>query len=200
MAQFIPIGINVEVLGQSIFSVVNAISLGKESRLEILKKNGIENLSENKWYSQEKYLKAFSEIAADIGPSTLFAIGKSVPEHAVFPPEIDSLEKALHVINVAYEMNHRGGEIGSYKLVRFDSTKRQAEMVCANPYPSEFDRGIITTILRKFKPKDSTSCNVSLDSRKPSRLKGGDSCTYLISWQTPDQKQEYRSIFIYIYI
>jgi hypothetical protein len=41
MAQFVPLGVNVEVLGQSIFSVVNAISLGKESRLEILKKKKV---------------------------------------------------------------------------------------------------------------------------------------------------------------
>jgi hypothetical protein len=182
MAQFVPFGVNVEVLGQSIFSVVNAISLGKESRLEILKKHGIKNLCEDKWYNQKQYLNAFREIADAIGPSTLFAIGKSVPEHAIFPPEIDSLEKALQVIHVAYEMNHRGGEIGSYKLVKFDSVKRQAEMICNNPYPSEFDRGIITTILRKFKPKDSTSYDVSLDACKPTRLKDGHSCTYLIRW------------------
>ena len=182
MAQFVPFEVSVEVLGRSIFSVVNAIPLGKESRLEILEKHGIKNLSEDKWYSQSQYLKAFREIADAIGSNTLFAIGKSIPEHAIFPPEVNSLEKALQIINVAYAMNHRGGEIGSYKLVRFDSVKRQAEMVCENPYPSEFDRGIITTMLRKFKPKDSISYDVSLDLSRPTRLQGADSCTYLIRW------------------
>jgi hypothetical protein len=58
----------------------------------------------------------------------MFLIGKAIPEKAVLPPEIDSLEKALHSINMAYRMNHRGGEFGFYKLVSFDSAKRTATM------------------------------------------------------------------------
>ena len=82
-------------------------------------------------------------------------IGKAIPENADFPPEVDNLEKALGPIDVAYPMNHRGGETGHYKLVSYDEEKKEATMVCNNPYPSEFDRGIITTMLRKFKPLDS---------------------------------------------
>jgi hypothetical protein len=47
-----------------------------------------------------------------------------------------------------------------------------------NPYPSEFDRGIITSLSRRFKPH----CEVKLDPDKPSRTEGGDSCTYIIEW------------------
>lgn len=182
MAQFIPFDPNVEVLGQSIFTVVNAIPLGKEHRLDVLKKHGIENIDVTTWYSQKKYLKVFEELANTLGPNMLFSIGKGVPEHAVFPPQIDSLEKALQAIDIAYRLNHRGGEIGHYKLVRFDSKGRYAEMVSGTPYPSDFDRGIITTMLRRFKPKDSNSYSVSLDESKPTRLQGQNSCTYLIKW------------------
>jgi hypothetical protein len=58
----------------------------------------------------------------------------------------------------------------------------KAEMECKNPYPSEFDRGIITAMARKFKPRESLLVSVELDNAKPSRMKGADSCTYKIKW------------------
>src|SRR4051812_409564 len=85
MAQFIPFQPNVEVKGQSLLSIVNAIEIGRDSRLSILKKHGIENPVAEGWYSQEKMMSAFHEIANAIGSSTLFAIGKAILENAVFP-------------------------------------------------------------------------------------------------------------------
>lgn len=182
MAQFIPFAPHVEVNGQTVLSVVNALPAGQETRREILVRNGIENPDSSQWYSQEAYLNAFKELADKVGPHTLFAIGKSIPEHAAFPPQIDNLEKALQAIDVAYQMNHRGGEIGHYKLLRFDAKNKTAEFECKNPYPSEFDRGILTTMLRKFKPVDSFKDSVVLDTTQPTRLNGADSCRYRISW------------------
>ncbi len=182
MAQFIPFQPGVEVKGQSLLSIVNAIEFGKEVRLAILKKHGIENPVPDGWYSQEKMMNAFKEIADQIGNNTLFAIGKSILENVVFPPQIDDLEKALHSIDMAYQMHHRGGDTGCYKLVKFDSKKREAIMECKNPYPSEFDRGIISAVLRRFKPKDSFKYDVVLDLMKETRLKGAYSCTYWITW------------------
>jgi hypothetical protein len=79
-------------------------------------------------------------------------------------------------------MNHTGGDIGIYDVTMFDAVQRKAEMVCRNPYPSDFDRGILTAMAERFKPADSVSTEVILDLSKESRLNGADSCTYLISW------------------
>ena len=79
-------------------------------------------------------------------------------------------------------MNHRGGEIGYYDLMTFDCKARLAKMICTTPYPSEFDRGILTATLNPFKTEDSVNCNVLLNLRKPTRRHGEDSCTYLIKW------------------
>jgi len=51
----------------------------------------------------------------------LFAIGKAIPESAIFPPEIQGLEMGLSAIDIAYHMNHRGGEIGHYNLILYDA-------------------------------------------------------------------------------
>jgi len=182
MAQFKPFAPNVQVLGQTILAIVTAMEKGQESRKEILARHGIKNPEPQQWYPQEAYLNAFKEISENVGPSTLFVIGKSIPENAKFPPQIDSLEKALAAIDMAYKMNHKGGDIGSYKLVSFDKKERLAIVECNNPYPSEFDRGIITTMLRKFKPADSLRSDVVLDVSKPTRIDGADSCTYKVTW------------------
>jgi len=182
MAQFKPFASNVQVLGQTVLSIVTALSNGQENRKEILSRHGIKSVEPEQWYSQEAYLNAFKEISESVGPSTLFVIGKAIPENAKFPPQIDSLEKALAAIDMAYKMNHKGGEIGYYKLTSFDKKERVATVECKNPYPSEFDRGIITTMLRKFKPSDSLRTDVILDTNKPTRISGADSCTYKVIW------------------
>jgi hypothetical protein len=181
MAQFIAFDPNVEVNGQTILSVVKAISIGQDSRLAVLKKQGI-TPEEGKWYKQQAWLDAFKEISNELGEKTLFVIGKAIPENAIFPPQIDNLQKALAAIDVAYHMNHRNGKIGNYTLKQYDEKKREAVMVCNNPYPSEFDRGIISTMLRRFKPKDSIKYDVLVDLSAESRVKGDESCTYLVQW------------------
>jgi hypothetical protein len=79
-------------------------------------------------------------------------------------------------------MNHRNGEIGYYKLTDYNQKLRLASMECKNPYPSDFDKGIIATMCRKFKPGDALVVNVELDKNEPSRINGADQCTYKISW------------------
>lgn len=58
---------------------------------------------------------------------------------------------------------------------------KKAVMECKNPYPSDFDRGIIITMVRKFSFK-SSNILVELDESKPTRLNGADSCIFLITW------------------
>jgi hypothetical protein len=184
MAQFIAFDPNVEVLGGSISKLHSSLPT-PESRArltEFLKISGIESIDAHAWYKQQILLNAYKLVSELLGPATLFLIGKSVPEAAVFPPGIDSLEKALTMLNEGYKMNHRKGEIGYYKVVSFDSAKRISVVECRNPYPSHFDRGIIMTFLRRFKPKDSIKYDVFLDEKKPSRLNGGESCFYNITW------------------
>lgn len=185
MAQFIPFSPDVEVNGQTILSFLNAVSnnnFAQKAMIDILKKYDLEEVQPNLWYSQKLWLNAFEEISNKCGKATLFIIGKAIPESAVFPPQINSLESALSAIDVAYNMNHQNGEIGYYKLISFDQTNKIAVMECKNPYPSDFDRGIITTMVRRFTPSSSLKVQVELDPNFPTRLKGEDSCTYIVKW------------------
>jgi hypothetical protein len=180
MAEFKAFVPGVEVNGETVLSIVNAMKGFEGLAIEILKNNGIDHPKPRKWYMQQSWLDAFKEISDKMGAETLLNIGKAIPENAQFPPGIDNLEKGLNLIDVAYHMNHRGGEIGYYKLVEYNEYKKHAVMECKNPYPSHFDRGIITCFVSRFKASDHFS--VELDKSKPTRLKGADSCTYIIRW------------------
>ncbi len=174
---------NVEVNGQTISSFVNGTQPSfRQFILSILAANGIKDVLADSWYPQQNWLNAFKEIAEKVGTMTLHAIGKAIPESAVFPPQINDLKSALSVIDVAYHMNHRNGEIGYYKLISFDAAKRHAVVECINPYPDTFDQGIIASMAKRFKPNDSYFEYVEQDKSKPSRSSGAEASTFVVNW------------------
>lgn len=179
MAQFKAITANVEVCGAAVLSVAEGMEEFRSIALEILAKHRIHNPTKESWHKQQDWLDAFRLIAEKIGPSTLKAIGSKIPQTALWPPDINTIEEALASIDVAYHLNHRGGEIGHY---RFEKTReRSGQMLCDNPYPCAFDAGIIKSTAVRFAP-DDVIVIVRHDDKKPCRQKGADSCTYLISW------------------
>jgi hypothetical protein len=191
MTQFVAFRPDVEVVGSVVLSVVDGMGEFTRKALKILAQHGIKNPEPELWYPQQNWLDAFKTISEKIGPLTLFAIGKRIPEHAEWPPGIETIEQALAGTDATYHLSHRlngkvmydpaTGEmmegIGHYRFTGMTGPT-SAEMVCDNPYPSEFDRGIITALCRKFK----AGLEVRLDPSKPTRTQGADSCTYLIEW------------------
>ncbi len=179
MAQFQAFSPQVMVNGETVLSVVTGMGAFRNTGGQILQRNGIPDPEPLAWYPQQAWLDAFREISQTIGGSTLHQIGLSIPRSAKFPPGIDSIEKALESLDGAYHMNHRGGEIGHYS---FEKTgPRQGTVTCHNPYPCEFDRGIVMAMAIQFKPQGSV-VRVQHDPDGPCRSKLGDSCTYVVSW------------------
>ena|SRR5579884_846213 len=179
MAQFRAFANNVSVNGQTVLSVVKGMGPFAQTGADILARHGIKAPTPDGWYPQQAWLDAFQDIAKSIGDRTLTQIGMSIPNSAKFPPGIDSPEKALSCIDAAYHMNHRGGEIGHYKFTK--TTERSGVMECRNPYPCAFDTGIIQAMAKRFAPAGA-KLTVVHDTAKPCRSKGGDSCTFQISW------------------
>jgi hypothetical protein len=191
MTQFVAINKEVEVSRTIVLSTINSMDLGV-IRLDFLKKNNIS--LEKEWINLQDWLNAFNDISNTIGEMNLFLIGKEITKNTLFPP-IKNLEDGLKSIDIAYHMNHRlNGRvlfdeitgnmiegIGNYKLVEYNTIKQTAVMVCNNPNPSKFDEGIIVQVVKFFKPI-GTRENIELDITKETRINGGNSCTYLISW------------------
>jgi hypothetical protein len=193
MAQFKIITPNVEVNGQTVLSVANGLNAMKNLGLKILEENGISNPKPEAWYSQGLWLNSFKQISEKIGDKTLNIIGKSIPDNAKFPPEINDIYKALASIDIAYHMNHRLNNnilfnittgkmfegIGHYNYRKISDN--EIEIKCDNPYPCEFDKGIIEQMAKRFKPAGAF-IRIDHDELKGCRKKGGNICTYLISW------------------
>jgi hypothetical protein len=171
---------NSEVVGQAILSIVGGMEVVQSRALRILAENGITPLKPDQWYPLSNLLNAFRLIFEKIGPSTVRAIGRKIPEHAHFPPDVDNLEKGLRSIDVAYHMAHRGSDaIGGYHYEQYD--RRSAKMRCDNPYPCDLDLGLVEAICDRYRPKDSLWVRIEHDPRS-CRRRGDASCTYLITW------------------
>ena len=179
MAQFKAFAPGVEVKGAAVMAVVKGMGSFETSARRFLAEEQIVDLREQGWYPQQAWLNAFRAIAEKLGPATLRQIGTKIPESAAWPPTVNSIEKALASIDRAYHMNHRGGEIGYY---RFEKTgEKSGLMVCGNPYPCAFDLGLIDATVKRFSLRGAFF-QVVHDAATACRQKGGETCTYQVSW------------------
>jgi hypothetical protein len=175
------------------FRLFPSVVLGKLTKNGIGKakgKNDIE-VDVNAWYSQEGWLAAFEEIANNIGPRACYQIGRNIPKYAVFPPSIKDIHSSIASVDVAYHLNHRkqgkvmfdpatGKKltgIGNYGYQPV-AGQRKIISVCENPYPCDFDRGILTETGLRFE----SNTRVAHDDSAPCRKHGADSCTYVVTW------------------
>jgi hypothetical protein len=194
MTQFEAFVPEMEVNGQTVLSIVDGLGIHVKQAYEILSQNGINDPQPDQWYSQQSWLDAFREIALKLGPELLFKIGRQIPGDADWPSRIKTMEDALASIDVAYHMNHRlKGEIlynsrsgkmqegiGHYRYE--PAGPRSARMVCLNPYPCEFDRGIIEATMLRYKDQGAGDISVIHEAPGPCRDQGGESCSYLVKW------------------
>ncbi len=170
----------IEVRGQGLVAIIDAMSLIQTHALKILAAHGISPLELDKWYSLQRVLEAFRIIEERIGPSTMKAIGRKVPEHARFPPTLTTLEDALASLDPVYKLGHRGpGHIGSYLYRTLGP--RMAQITADSPYMCELDEGILEALSERFKPKNSLWVRVAHHPGS-CRKKGDPSCTYDITW------------------
>ncbi len=197
--QFVPFEKGIEVNGQTVYAIVDGMGDFKQLASKFLLAEGLgergaaglATIKPEGWYSQGAWLRAFENIARQIGDPVLFRIGLAIPKNAKFPPWVVDVESAIRSIDIAYHMNHRrNGEemfnpnegtmregIGHYGCDRV-AGRNMIISTCNNPYPCHFDRGIITTMAQKFQ----VSAKVVHDDAAPCRKNGAESCTYIVTW------------------
>lgn len=179
MVEFKARASRVEVSGAAVLAVLKGMGAFEAMGRRFLADNGIVDPSEANWYPQQAWLDTFRTIAERVGPATLRLIGTKIPQTAQWPATINSVEQALASIDVAYHMNHRGGEIGHYRLER--AGPKSALMVCANPYPCAFDMGIIEATVQRFSPQGHLP-QITHDGAIGCRRSGRPACGYQIAW------------------
>lgn len=197
--QFVPFEEGIEVNGQTVwaivdgfraFSVLASTYLLKEG-IGTADKHGIAVIDPKAWYSQRAWLRAFEQIALQLGDPVLLEIGKAIPRNAIFPDSIKDIRSAIQSIDIAYHLNHRKQGrplfdpatghmregIGHYGYAPVPGEKKIIS-VCENPYPCAFDSGIIQAMSKRFEPL----ARMEHDDTQPCRKRGGQSCTYVVTW------------------
>lgn len=196
MAFFISLQPNIEISNNSVWLFLNSIARGREQRTHLLQKYNFPLTNDaNTWHDQQKWLNCFKEIHETFGDMHVFLLGISFTKKHNYPREI-GIKKALELMNIIYHAHHKkNGKImynrhtkvlldgiGSYDLELFDEENRKAILTSYTPYPNKFEEGILHGILSHFKPDVHQPHSITIDETRPTRAKGGNSCTYLISW------------------
>ena len=174
MAPYVAFEPGVEINGQTILATIDG--LGDVARAAF-QQRGVAAIDPDGWYPQQMWLDVLQELDQS-GAENLVSVGMKIPEHAIFPPEINSLHSALASIDVAYHMNHRGGEIGHYHYEKVGDN--HARLVCDNPFPSDFDYGIIYAMTRRYAEQGMDFKVVRAES--PCRHNRDDYCIYEVTW------------------
>jgi hypothetical protein len=194
------IGSDLEITGNNLAMILDAFGpfelLASRYLLDAgvgTEKDGHCVLDRNGWYPLADVLTVFDRIGKEVGPMLLYKTGWAVIDHAPFPPRVDDLEALMHSVNVAYHLSHRKARrvmydsrtgtllpgIGSYTCTR-GAGQKGFLMLCDNPYPCDFDRGVIARLIQSFGPSVAVT-----HQDGPCRKKGEPSCTYRIVWNAP---------------
>ncbi len=173
MTEFASFDPDVEVRGEVLMAWIDG-TRGKV--MPYLEEQGIPRVENGLWYRLQTALDALYAFSLS---SSLFNAGLLIPEHAVFPPDIQTFDDVLKALDTAYHMNHRNGEIGHYQ-VDFTSD-RHVTVTAENPYPCEFDFGLLRYLAGRFAP-EGIEIEVVHDPKAPCRKTGDHSCTYHLKW------------------
>ncbi|SEU35815.1 hypothetical protein [Stigmatella erecta] len=170
----------IEVSGQALMALLSAMRLVQDKAVKLLAGHGIAPVDRDAWYPLGAVLASMHTILVQIGPNTMKAVGRHLPDHAPFSSPTDSLEAALRAIDAAYKASHRGtGDIGGYTYT--SQGGRTGRMVCDTPYPCQMDEGVIEAVAERFRPKDSFFVHLTHEPQQ-CRARGGTHCAYTVRW------------------
>jgi hypothetical protein len=168
----------VQVDGRTVLSVISGIMIRSVGQ-ELLRREGLSELTSDGWFPQQAWLNVFRVISERLGTDTLYSIGYRIPTSAEFPDHaMKDLATALQSIDIAYQNSHRNGEIGCYEYRQVGEDCYQVR--CNNPYPCDFDLGIISSLVERFRGSQLfTVAHVPGACRKL----GGADCRYQVTRQ-----------------
>jgi hypothetical protein len=179
MAEFVAFDPRAESKGSAVLATLEGLGF---DLMPTLRKHGLYAVEHDGWYPQQTWLDILADVERELKVNTtldLVSVGSKIPETADWPPDVTTVEEALASIDVAYHMNHRNGEIGYYRSERLD--QNTFRVICKNPFPSDFDYGIIYGTVRKFQPEGSRFYIERADS--PCRQNGDDECIYFVIFE-----------------
>lgn len=171
---------NAEIIGQNLMSTV--VHLNRDSVKPFLRRHGLDKIDPGKWYPLSQWMAVLNDIAEEGGGSTDFvSLGLAIAETAVLPTEVEnaSFEEFCQGMDYAYQMNHRGGDVGQYLAENI--AEGHVRVTVTAPYPDDQAYGVLYGFARRFLP-NGTHFIVEYDQHEPRQEQGGDSTIIHIRW------------------
>jgi len=175
-AEFEALSPTTEVRGNVMLAIINGI-MHKEVAYSILAKHGITEIDPERWYPEQSWLDAFSEIAADLGDSALYAIGRAIPAVIEIPPDTRTARDVVEKLDEIYKMHHRG-EAGGYSVTF--TGERSAVVVSRNPRPCSYDMGILSALIERF--NNGKTVSIRHEDEMCCRKMRYPECIYIVEW------------------
>lgn len=187
-----------DVAGASLSTIAEAFRLFPRAGVRHFVRHGLATvdaagnatIDSDRWYPLDPVLDVINEVLAAVGPNTMFEIGRNIPRHAQFPPDISDAFSALASANIAYHMNHRKNGapmfdtatgrmlegIGEFRIVS-GPRARPVIIESDNVYPCELRHGLLTALATRFEPRAMVD-----HSRSRCERRGAPACTYVAKW------------------
>jgi hypothetical protein len=166
---------SITITGATITSILKGFMNEHLAKSIIEESLNVKEFRPDQKYPAGKFINALYKIQEKYGVGIILRVGSKVMESAQWPDSVIDLPSALSSINAAYQMNHFPNEdqiIGHYRL---EPTGDTFEMHCNNPYPCDFDLGLIKGVINQY------DAGATVMHKKGSCRKFGDhACTYQI--------------------
>lgn len=151
--------------------------------IQTLNKYGYDSLDEidpNQWYPQQLSVDFFKSLAE--GKNLMFdliALGINVIDTTPFPPEVDSIHKAVYGISAVYQQVLRNCFPDEGYHIE-EISERHLRVTDNTPWPHDLIYGYFYAIARRFKPNgsDSKVTRTYLNPNDPD----SDGAVYDIEW------------------
>jgi len=186
----------IEILGQSVFGLVQAFGQFKALASQLLLAEGIGRsgpdgqvvVDLDAWYPMDGYLRAFARANQQMSGSVLHQIGVSVAKYVEEAGPLKDIQTLAKILDKGYHMHHRKHGrpmwdpttgillegIGHYQCR--NRSDGSVEIESDIPYPCAFDKGLLFGFLRRT----HTVGAILHDDSHPCRERGNRSCVYIV--------------------
>lgn len=171
-----------EIVGQAILAVFESIQYNEFKPVvdKVLAQYGVKTISPDTWYPLQMLLDIYTAMTNMGNTITNFvSIGMQVINTSPFPPEVDSIFKAIEMLNFVYDINVRNfDEQDKYEINILSN--QHIRVVDHSPFPHDLVYGYFYAIAQRFRPSGTHPNVVRTYLNETHR--NDDGAVYDITW------------------
>ncbi len=152
--------------------------------LPLIKKYGYHDLNPAGWYPLQVFLDFLSELFKMPNQTlNLVAIGMSIAETALMPPELKNptFAEMVEGWNAHYQANFRNGDVGRKTTIKLGDQHYKV-INEGTKMPDDMEYGVLYGFARRFLPPD-TQFEIWFDEDVSNMDNGGQQTVLHVSWE-----------------